>query len=126
MEKVHDAAKLDSMMKEEGPRLVREGARVMQATGIELDDYKRLIPLKKVVEEPDVILIREYAKLANEMAKRPNPVTISMLQDVLQSRPLEVEETIGYLVRKAQELSVEVPTLRIVYDLVLSLQSSYL
>ncbi|MGA8856121.1 MAG: hypothetical protein WB643_03030 [Candidatus Bathyarchaeia archaeon] len=27
MEKVHDAAKLDSMMKEEGPRLVREGTK---------------------------------------------------------------------------------------------------
>jgi len=107
-------------------RLVRDGAKVMRATGIELDNYEGLIPLKKVVEEPDYILVREYAKRANEMAKRPLGVTISMLQDVLRGRPLEVEETLGYIIRKAQELSVEVPTLQTVYELVLGLQSSYL
>jgi ketopantoate reductase len=80
-------------------RFVREGAKVMQAAGIKLDNYEGLIPLKKVVEEPDLILIREYTKRADELAKRPIPVTISMLQDVLRSRPLEVEETLAYLVR---------------------------
>jgi 2-dehydropantoate 2-reductase len=107
-------------------RLVREGASVMKVLGIEPADYKHLIPLKKIVELPNDVLIEEYAKRAKALRERRLIVTVSMLQDVLREKPLEIEETIGYLVNKASELHVEVPTMRIIYSLLRGLQASYL
>jgi len=40
-----------------------------------------------------------------------------MLQDVLNNKEIEVEETFGYIIKIAQSNNVEVPTLRVIYAL---------
>lgn len=107
-------------------RLVREGGAVVKAAGIEPENHKHLIPLKKIVETRDDALIQEYAEKAKTLTKDRTRVTVSMLQDVLRQKPLEVEGTIGYLINKASGLGVEVPTMRTIYVLLHGLENSYL
>ncbi|MEJ8765533.1 2-dehydropantoate 2-reductase [Oceanobacillus sp. HCA-5259] len=49
-----------------------------------------------------------------ERARAHNP---SMLQDRLNGKPMEVEAICGYVVRKARELEVKVPTLQMSYSI---------
>jgi 2-dehydropantoate 2-reductase len=43
---------------------------------------------------------------------------ISMLQDVLRGRPTDVEETLGYVVRRGAALGVAVPLTRFAYGVI--------
>jgi 2-dehydropantoate 2-reductase len=43
---------------------------------------------------------------------------VSMLQDLERGRRLEVEETLGYAVRKGAELGLQLPTVETCYRLI--------
>jgi 2-dehydropantoate 2-reductase len=50
---------------------------------------------------------------------------ISLLQDVLRGRPTEVEETLGYVVRRAAHHGVEVPLTRFAYGVIRGAESYF-
>lgn len=50
---------------------------------------------------------------------------ISLLQDLLRGRPTEVEETLGYIVRQAAALGVDVPLTRFAYGLIRGMEAYF-
>jgi 2-dehydropantoate 2-reductase len=103
--------------------LLREGGRVMKAAGTEPEDQKGLPPIKKFMELPKDALIQEYSEKSKGFRSRHE--TISMLQDVLRSRPTEADDTLGYVIRKAAENGVDTPVMSSVHALIRGLETSY-
>jgi 2-dehydropantoate 2-reductase len=68
-----------------------------------------------------VAIVREAARLATamkiELDNSPDH-RMSAQQDVLRGSRLEYEETLGYALRKAQELGVPMPTLETCYRMI--------
>jgi 2-dehydropantoate 2-reductase len=58
------------------------------------------------------------------MATQAPAHKISTLQDLERGRRLEVEETLGYAVRKGAELGVSLPTLETCYRLIAAVNQS--
>ena len=95
--------------------LVKEGGNLMRASGVTPEDHAHLFPIKRIMESPEAELIQELVNQTKE--SRETNVTPSMLQDVLNNKPIEVEETFGYVTRIAKERGVSVPTFEIFYSL---------
>lgn len=98
-------------------QLVREVAQLAHALKIELVDEQSLLPQSAILqgterEAIDVVLTtgRRYKIDAPEHR-------MSSLQDLLAGRPLEVEETLGWAMRKAAELNLSLPLLGGMYHL---------
>ncbi len=91
-------------------RLVREMGQLARALGIGLSD-RAILPtatLCAVSEEEAVAIIRRTG--AQYRLNAPEH-RMSALQDVQAGRPLEVNETLGYALDKAQALGLELPLL---------------
>ncbi|MGI0085904.1 MAG: ketopantoate reductase family protein, partial [Nitrososphaerales archaeon] len=56
-------------------------------------------------------------ELLEQIERLPQSMTSSMERDLERGRPLEVENLQGYLVRKAQQLGVPVPTVTVCYNI---------
>ncbi len=103
--------------------LLREGCRVMKATGIEPEDYRGLPPIRKIMELPKEVLMQEYLERSKKLTSAHERV--SMLQDVLRNRPTEADATLGYVIRKAAENGIDTPIMNAVYALIHGLETSY-
>ena len=98
--------------------LTRECAQLAKAQGIPLNDFPGF-EVKTVCEEPleqAIAFVREYGKKIE--AAGMTHVKISMLQDVERGKRTEVEEIIGYVVREAARLEIQVPKIDLTYRLV--------
>ncbi|MBI4379700.1 MAG: ketopantoate reductase family protein [candidate division NC10 bacterium] len=98
--------------------LTRECAQLAKAQGIPLDDFPGF-EVKTVCEEPleqAIAFVREYAQKIE--AAGMTHVKISMLQDIERGKRTEVEEIIGYVVREAARLEIQVPKIDLIYRLV--------
>lgn len=95
--------------------ITHECASVAKACGIEVGDYAGF-PIRSIIDAPyekavEMILVR-----GDTLEKSgQTSVRISMLQDVLKGRKTEVEETAGYVVRKAREHGIAVPNVEFGY-----------
>lgn len=96
-------------------RLVKEGGNVMKAVGIIPENHPHLLPIQKIFDSPEGELIKEFADGARKCHE--TKVTVSMLQDVFSNKPIEVEETFGYVARIAEEHHIDIPTFHIIYAL---------
>jgi ketopantoate reductase len=67
----------------------------------------------------DALVARGEAMRAQGLTE----MRISLLQDVLRGRPTEVEETLGYVVRRAAALSLEIPLTRFAYGVIRGVES---
>ena len=103
--------------------MLREGSKVMKATRIEPEDYRGLPPVKKILELPKEVLIEEYRERSQKLTSSHEKV--SMLQDVLRSRPTEADATLGFVIKKAAEEGVNTPIMKAVYALIHGLETSY-
>ncbi len=83
------------------------GYRLRNVASFRVEDVLRR-PFEEAVES-----VMERGR-ALERAGMIN-VKISMLQDLEAGRRTELEETVGYVVRKAEELGVDVPSLSLAY-----------
>jgi 2-dehydropantoate 2-reductase len=94
-----------------------------RASGVELSDHAVLpvATLLKSSEEDAVELIRSVGREFH--SKAPGHRT-SSLQDLEAGRPLEVEETLGDAVRRAQALELSLPLLEALYHLVACIDRS--
>lgn len=99
-------------------RLTREVASVAKALGIPLTEDRALLPIRTVLDASDAEAVEAVRKVgANYQTNAPEH-RMSSLQDLLGGRPLEIHETLGYVVRKAKDLKLSLPLLSNVYLLV--------
>jgi 2-dehydropantoate 2-reductase len=99
-------------------QLVREVAEVARAQGIALVDGAAALPLRTILEAPAQEAVEAVRKAGEQMRSRAPHHRMSALQDLEAGRPLEVEETFGYAVRKARELGLSLPLLEACHHLV--------
>lgn len=99
-------------------RLVREAAMLARAQGIALTEGAAALPVAALVDIPEEKAIETIRRIGGEMRERSPDHRMSSLQDLEAGRPLEVEETFGYAVRKAAQLGLSVPLLEAFYHTV--------
>ncbi|HUN72650.1 MAG TPA: 2-dehydropantoate 2-reductase [Steroidobacteraceae bacterium] len=99
-------------------RLVREVSTVARALGITLVQGAAALPLRTLLEASDQDAVMAVQKAGEQMRLRAPDHRISALQDLEAGRPLEVEETFGYALRKAGELGLSLPLLEACHHLV--------
>ena len=97
-------------------KIVKEGGEVMKAVGLLPDNPPHLLPIKRILESQEEEIVQEFTDRARKSHDEKR-VSVSMLQDVLNNKEIEVEETFGYIMKIAQSKNVEIPTLRIIYAL---------
>jgi 2-dehydropantoate 2-reductase len=98
-------------------RLVREVASIAKAAGVELVNENTLLPLQGILTGSDQAAIDAVLSAGAGFKQNAPDHRMSSVQDLEAGRPLEIEETLGYAVRKAAELRVPVPLLESCYHL---------
>lgn len=99
-------------------RLAREVAELAKAQGIAVVDGATALPLRKILGASDKQAVEAVLEAGEQMRSRAPQHRMSALQDLEAGRPLEVEETFGYAVRKARELGLSLPLLESSHHLV--------
>ena len=99
-------------------RLIREVAAVAGAQGIALVDGATGTPLRTILDAPEPEAVAAIRAAGEQMRSRAPDHRMSALQDLEAGRPLEVEETFGYAVRKARQLGLSLPLLDSFHHLV--------
>jgi 2-dehydropantoate 2-reductase len=102
-------------------RLVREAASLARAQGITLTEGAAALPLGMLLDVPEREAIETVRRMGEDMQRRAPNHRMSALQDLEAGRPLEVEETFGYAVRKAMELGLSLPLLEAFHHLIAAL-----
>jgi len=97
-------------------RVMRELGDVAARLQIPLDDAGPL-PIKAVCSGTLAEAIEHLQRFGARLAERAPAHKISTLQDLERGRRLEVEETLGYAVRKGAELGVPLPAIDTCYRL---------
>jgi 2-dehydropantoate 2-reductase len=99
-------------------RLTREVAQLTRALSIELVEEQALLPLEPILRGSETKAIEAVLATGQHYRTRAPEHRMSALQDLEAGRPLEVDETLGYAVRRAQALGLELPLLESAYHLV--------
>lgn len=99
-------------------RLVREAASLSRAQGITLTEGAAALPLGMLLDVPEQQAMETIRRIGEDMRRRAPDHRMSALQDLEAGRPLEVEETFGYAVRRARELGLSLPLLEAFHHLV--------
>jgi 2-dehydropantoate 2-reductase len=99
-------------------RLTREVATLAKAQGIALTEDRALLPLQTVLGATEAEAVEAVQKIGAQYQSKAPDHRMSGLQDLLAGRPLEIEETFGYTLRKAQQLRVPMPLLETFYHAV--------
>ncbi|HYW00347.1 MAG TPA: ketopantoate reductase family protein, partial [Candidatus Acidoferrum sp.] len=89
----------DPVLTEVFLRIVKEGGNVMKAVGLTPDNPPHLLPIKRILESQEEEIIQEFTNQANKSHDEEKQVVVSMLQDVLNNKEIEVEETFGYITK---------------------------
>jgi 2-dehydropantoate 2-reductase len=97
--------------------IVREAARLATAMKIELVDMPPL-PVPSIVHGSDAQAVEIVRGIGQKFLDNSPDHRMSAQQDVLRGSRLEYEETLGYALRKAQELGVPMPTLETCYRMI--------
>ena len=99
-------------------RLVREVAAVPRAQGIALVEGATALPLRTILDAAETEAVEAVRRAGEQMRVRAPEHRMSALQDLEAGRPLEVDETFGYAVRKAAQLGLSLPLLEAFHHLV--------
>jgi 2-dehydropantoate 2-reductase len=91
-------------------RLMRETGLLAAKLGIPLEDRDPL-PVRTLCSVPLGEAIATIRRFGTVMEARAPAHKLSTLQDLERGRRLEVEETLGYAVRKGEELGIPLPTM---------------
>ncbi len=98
-------------------RLVREVAGIAKAAGVTLTNENTLLPLQGILTGSDEAAVQAVLQAGRDYQRNAPNHRMSSLQDLEAGRPLEIQETLGYAVRRAQELQQSVPLLDSLYHL---------
>ena len=106
--------------------MVREGAAVAAASGVELEDWASLFPVRTVVTAPFMEAVEvALAWGAGLVTAGMTEVTVSMLQSVQTRRRLEVEALQGYVWREGERVGVPTPVTGLCYRILAGMDSTY-
>jgi 2-dehydropantoate 2-reductase len=98
-------------------RLVRETGELANALGIPIIDNSP-VPVATICGLPEAGAVRAVQELGRDfLAKAPHH-RMSSLQDLENGRRLEVEETLGFALRKAKERNLDLRALETCYSIV--------
>lgn len=97
-------------------RLIREMTTLARACGVEItdDSFLPIATLGRGTEDEAVALV---LKIGSDYRAHAPDHRLSTLQDLEAGRALELEETIGFAVRKARELNLSMPLVEGLYHL---------
>lgn len=95
-------------------RIVREAAALAKALKIELVDMSPL-PVPGIVRASEADAIALVKEIGQSFLDKSPEHRMSAQQDVLRGSRLEYEETLGFALAKAREVSVPMPTLDTCY-----------
>src|SRR4030095_10437424 len=102
-------------------RVLREVAAIARAAGVQLTTEDTLLPLQGILNGSEDAAVRAVLQAGRDFqANAPNH-RLSSLQDLESGRPLEIQETLGYAVRRAQELQQPAPLLDALYHLAVAI-----
>ncbi len=97
-------------------QLMRELGRIATRLGIPLEDAGS-VPIKMICSGSLPEAVERVQRFGAVMSERAPAHKMSTLQDLERGRRLEVEETLGYAVRKGAELDIPLPTVETCYRL---------
>jgi 2-dehydropantoate 2-reductase len=98
-------------------QLLQETARLAARLGIALEDRGPL-PVQTLCGMPLAEAVATIRRFGTVMEAQAPAHKLSTLQDLARGRRLEIEETLGYAVRKGLELDVPLPTIDTCYRLI--------
>ena len=98
-------------------RLVREIGVLAGALGVELTD-ESVLPVATLCRSSEQEAVDAVMRVGREFMSNAPQHRMSSLQDLEAGRPLEIEETLGYSLRKATQLELTLPLLDSFYNLV--------
>jgi 2-dehydropantoate 2-reductase len=98
-------------------RLVREVGRLATASKVAVSDQSTL-PVASICSATEADAVATIQALGQQLKVKAPQHRMSTLQDLEAGRPLEVEETLGYAVRKAAQLKLPLPLLDSFYSLI--------
>jgi 2-dehydropantoate 2-reductase len=101
-------------------RLMREMGQIAARLEIPLEDAG-LIPAKALCEGSLSEAVERVRRVGAAMSERAPSHKMSTLQDLERGRRMEVEETLGYAMRKGAELDIPLPTVETCYRLLAGL-----
>jgi 2-dehydropantoate 2-reductase len=102
-------------------RLVREVAGIAKAAGVPLTTEDTLLPLQGILGDSTDAAVQAVLQAGRHFQSNSPDHRLSSLQDLEAGRPLEIQETLGYAVRRAQELQQPVPLLDALYHLAMAI-----
>jgi 2-dehydropantoate 2-reductase len=107
-------------------QLVREGGAVAAAAGVALDDWPGMLPVATMcaagLDEATKLVAARGREFA---AAGATAIKVSMLRSIETGRRLELGSVHGFLVAEADRLGVEVPRLRLAFDLLGAIDRSH-
>lgn len=98
-------------------QILQETSRLAAWRGIALEDRGPL-PVKTLCSMPIPEAVATIRRFGAVMETQAPAHKLSTLQDLERGRRLEIEETLGYAVRKGLELDVSLPTIETCYRLI--------
>jgi 2-dehydropantoate 2-reductase len=98
-------------------QVVREVAQLAAALQIPLMDLSPL-PAKLIAESSDEAAIRAVREVGERFRTNASEHRMSTLQDIDRGTPLEIDETLGFALRRGRELGIAMPTLEMSYRLI--------
>jgi 2-dehydropantoate 2-reductase len=104
-------------------QLMRETGRLAAHLGIPLEDRAPL-PVKTLCSVPLAEAVATVRHFGTVMEARVPAHKHAALEDLERGRRLEVEETLGYAVRKGEELGIPLPTMDTCYRLIAGINRS--
>jgi 2-dehydropantoate 2-reductase len=97
-------------------RLVREMGVLASARHIQLSD-DAVLPVASICQGGEQAAVQAIQRVGRELKSGAPEHRMSTLQDLQAGRPLEIEETLHYAVRLAQQCRLSVPLLEAFYAL---------
>lgn len=95
-------------------RLIREVGVLAEACGVQLTD-EAMFPIATMNRGTEAAAIEVVRGYGNDFQTNAPAHRMSILQDLDAGRPLELDETFGFAVRKAAELGVQLPLVESFY-----------
>lgn len=103
--------------------LIAEAAAIAEAAGHKVHDYPGM-HVGSWARDHRHVVVEAMAQRAAEMAVAPRIVRVSMLQDVLAGRPMEVDEVYGGLLAEGHRTATPTPKLAMAHDLLMGIDRS--
>jgi 2-dehydropantoate 2-reductase len=102
-------------------RLVREVAAIAKAAGVTLINENTLLPLQGILSGSEDVAVQAVLQAGRDFQRNAPNHRMSSLQDLEAGRPLEIQETLGYAVRRARQLQQPAPLLDSLYHLAVAI-----